>query len=234
MNAVGDVAGALKRTSVLQIVPQENPSGFDAIPATRVLAFRSEADLTRWLSAGGSPAINAVLYDTEDWQFTPVSEQQDPLTYATAFVKTARQHGLTPILAPAMDLSRVLAPGAASNSAGYLQVRLPAQMAQALAGGPGYIVVQSQSLERTPGTYAGLIRSAMAQVVSQDSQATVLGGISTNPTGGAVSSTELLQDLQLTSSLVAGYWLNVPTPGPACPDCGPANPSLGLQVLQSS
>jgi hypothetical protein len=234
MSAAGDVTGALRGTTVLEIVSQTQKVPFAGVPATPVLSFRSEAEFSGWLSSAGSSVIRTVLYDPEFWQFTPAAEQRDPLGYATQFVRAARQHGLTPILAPAMDLTRVLAPEAASNSAGYLQVHLPAKMAQALAGGSGYVVVQSQSLERTPAVYAALLRSAVAQIMGQNSQATVLGGLSTNPTGGPVSSDELLKDLQMTGSLVAGYWLNVPTPGPSCPSCGPPDPSLGLQLLQSS
>jgi hypothetical protein len=234
MSAAGDVASALKSANVLEITSQADPAAFAGIGAAPVLSFRSEADFIRWLARGGSTAIRAVIYDPESWQYTPPAEQRDPFTYASQFVSSARQHGLTPILAPGLDLIRVLAPQAASNSEGYLQLRVPARMAQALAGGSGYIVIQSQSLERSPAEYASLLRSAVAQVDAANSRVTVLGGISTNPTGGPVTSAQLVEDLHLTRSLVAGYWLNVPTPGPTCPGCGPPDPSLGLQLLRSA
>jgi hypothetical protein len=231
ISAVGDPAVALRNSSVLEIVGQAQ-STFASVPATPVVSFRSVSSLLAWLSTTNAPGqIRAVLYDPESWQFTPAAQQQDPAHYAQQFVQAARQHGLIPILAPGMDLSKVLAPSASTNSSGYLQVRLPAAMAQALSGGTGYVVIQSQSLERSPAEYLSVVQAAVAQIASQDAQIKVLGVLSTNPSGGPVTAQELLTDVQLTRGLVAGYWLNVPGAGPSCPSCGPTDPSLGLQVL---
>lgn len=231
MSAVGNPAAALRNSTVLELVGQAK-STFDTVPATPVLAFRSVASLLAWLSTTNAPGqIKAVLYDTEFWPFTPAAEQQDPRDYARKFVEAARQHGLIPILAPGMDLSKVLAPSASTDSSGYLQVQLPAAMAQALAGGLGYVVIQSQSLERSPAEFLSVVQRAVTQIASQNAQIKVLGGLSTNPPGGPVTAEELLSDAQLTRGLVAGYWLNVPAAGPTCPGCGPTDPSLGVQVL---
>jgi hypothetical protein len=231
MSAVGDPTAALRNSTLLEIVG-ETQSTLHTVPATPVVSFRSVSSLLAWLSTTNAPGqIRAVLYDPESWQFTPAAEQQDPAHYAQQFVQAARQHGLIPILAPGMDLSKVLAPSASTNSSGYLQVRLPAAMAQALSGGTGYVVIQSQSLERSPAEYLSVVQGAVAQIASQNAQIKVLGGLSTNPSGGAVTAQELLTDVQLTRGLVAGYWLNVPGAGPSCPSCGPTDPGLGLQVL---
>jgi hypothetical protein len=233
MSAVGAVETALRSSTVLEI-EGDSRTLFDALPATPVLSFRSEAMFTQWLSSpDNSGDIRAVLYDPEAWQFTPAAEQQDPAVYARQFVVAAREHGLLPILAPGMDLTKVLAPASTSNADGYLKMQLPAQMGQALDGGPGYVVVQAQSLERSLEQYVALVQSAVRQIRSQNSQATVLAGISTNPSGGPVSAQQLFGTTQLTRGLVAGYWLNVPGPGPSCPACGPTNASLGLQVLEA-
>ena len=234
MSAVGDPAAALRNSTVLEIVG-DTQTTFDTLPAIPVLSFRSVASLLAWLATPNAPRqIKAVLYDPEFWQFTPAAEQQDPLNYARQFVQAARLHGLIPILAPGMDLSKVLAPSASTDSTGYLQARLPASMAQALSGGAGYVEIQSQSLERSPSTYLSVVRAAVTQIGSQNLQVKVLAGLSTNPPGGPVVAQQLLSDVQVTRGIVAGYWLNVPTAGPSCPTCGPTDPSLGVQVLMGA
>lgn len=231
MSAVGDPAAALRNSTVLEIV-SDTQSTAGTVPAIPVRSFRSVASLLVWLSTPNAPGqVKAVLYDPEFWQFTPAAEQQDPRDYARQFVQAARQHGLIPILAPGMDLSKVLAPAASTDSSGYLQVRLPAAMAQALAGGAGYVVVQSQSLERSSAEFLSVLQGAVTQIGSQNAQIKVLGGLSTNPPGGPVTAAELLNDVQLTRRLVSGYWLNFPAAGPSCPNCGPTDPGLGVQIL---
>jgi hypothetical protein len=234
MSVVGDPAASLGGSTLLEIVGQAE-STFATVPATSVRSFRSVVALMQWLSSTSTTGqVKAVLYDPEFWPFTPALEQQDPGNYARQFVQAARQHALIPVLAPGMDLSKVLAPAASSDASGYLQVQLPAEMAQALAGGVGYVVIQSQSLERSPAEYLSVVQAAVAQIAKQSSQIQVLAGLSTNPPGGPVTAGELLSDVHLTGGLVAGYWLNVPVAGPSCPGCGPTNPGLGLQVLASA
>jgi hypothetical protein len=233
MSAVGGVETALQHTTVLEIEGVTRTL-FDALPATPVLSFRSYATFSQWMSSPNTSGdIRAALYDPEAWQFTPPAEQQDPGGYARLFVVAARARGLLPILAPGMDLAKTLAPGSTTNASSYLTAQLPAKMAQALDGGTGYVVVQAQSLERSPPQYLALVQSAVKQIRSQNSQATVLAGISTNPSGGPVSGQQLLDATQLTRALIDGYWLNVPTPGADCPACGPTNAALGLHVLEA-
>jgi hypothetical protein len=233
MSGVGDAAAALGGSTLLEIVGQAETT-FSTVPATSVRSFRSIAALMQWLSSTSAPGqVKAVLYDPEFWPFTPAVEQQNPRDYARQFVQAARQHALIPILAPGMDLSKVLAPAASSDASGYLQVQLPEEMAQALAGGVGYVVIQSQSLERSPAEYLSVVQAGVAQIASPGSQIQVLAGLSTNPPGGPVTAGELLSDMHLTRGLVAGYWLNVPVAGASCPGCGPTNPGLGLQILAS-
>lgn len=232
MDAIGSVDAVLRSATVLEIEGTTHTLAA-GVPATPVQSFRNDASFEQWLSAGSYGDVKAVLYDPESWSYTPVAEQQNVATYARQFVVAARQHGLIPILAPGMDLTKVLAPGSASDASGYLQLQLPAAMGQALAGGPGYDVIQAQSLERTPQEYLTVVQAAAAQVRSQNPDAMVLAGISTNPAGGPVTEAELADDVQVTRSLVGGYWLNVPQPGSSCPGCGSSDPSLGVQLLNA-
>lgn len=227
----GGLAGTLRRGRVLEI---QGPGGgwFALSGALDVRSFRSLGALQGWLDSGNLGAVKAVIYDPEHWSFTPAAEQRDPAGSARAFVKAARAHALVPILAPGLDLAEVLSPRAGSTAGGYLSARLPAEMAQALLGGTGYIDIQAQSLERSTSAYSALIETALTQIHTVDPAATVLAGLSTNPPGGAVGADQLLAAVNSTASLVAGYWLNVPGRGASCPSCGPPDPGLASQLLE--
>ncbi len=231
MAAITSVGAVLRGDNVLEIAGSTGAS-FPGVKATTVMAFRSFLALEAWLQGASAPGtVRAVVYDPESWTFTPLAEQQNVGSYARQFVAAARLHGLIPILAPGLDLSRVLSPGSGSVSSGYLMANIPEEMGAALAGGTGYVEIQAQSLERVAGPYTSLVSDAAKAVLSRDPQATVLAGLSTNPSGGPVSLAEILADIKETRSLVTGYWLNVPGVGTSCPDCAPPDPSLGAAVL---
>ncbi|HXZ99324.1 MAG TPA: hypothetical protein VEK76_03150 [Candidatus Binatia bacterium] len=233
MSRYGDLSSWLAGDTVLEVVSQGATPvpGFAAQP---VVSFRSYQAFSAAVSSGAIPTwARLALLDLEHWTFTPLTEQENPSDYETVFVRLARSHGLTPILAPGLDLTQTLAPGSASPEAAFVALGLPAEAAQALAGGPGYIDLQAQSLEGSSTSYSSFVTEARAQVTSTDPSAVVLAGLSTNPSAGPVDLTELSSDVSATRSLVAGYWLNVPSPGAACPGCGPANPQLGALLLQA-
>jgi hypothetical protein len=51
-----------------------------------------------------------IIYDNENWQFTPVEEQQNPARYEKLAADLAHAHGLLFLTAPGVDLVTVLAP----------------------------------------------------------------------------------------------------------------------------
>ena len=61
----------------------------------------------------------------------------------------------------------------------------------------------------------------------------MLAGLSTNPPGAPVDSQQLTAVVEATQSMVDGYRLNIPGPGPRCPTCNNSRPDIAIQTLQS-
>ncbi len=192
--------------------------------ANIVVDARSLADLGQALSS--RPGF--VLFDIEDWRFTPVSEAADPagtLARAAADVSSTSSRL---IAAPALDLAKLI------GGKGPLQSKfLAAGIPGAAAKGAWGVDIQAQSLEGEPGVYSSFVKAAAAQIEAANPAARVFAGLSTNPSGRRVTAAELASDVAATRSTVYGYWLNVPSGGAACPSCGAAQPEILVQLLDS-
>jgi hypothetical protein len=94
------------------------------------------------------------------------------------------------------------------------------------------IELQAQSLERDTTFYAAFVRAATSQATAAHPGISVLAGLSTNPPGAPVDSQRLAAAVNATRSAVAGYWLNIPGPGPRCPACHPARPDIAIGALR--
>lgn len=214
---VGAKVGASKGPTIPTLVAASVPS--------------AEAALRR------EPPPAALIFDLEHWAFSPLAEQADPLKAEDQVVAAAaRDPSTILILAPALDLSQVLGgPDNISAASAYLKLNLAADAATALAHGvgEGYVEVQAQSLELNSSAYGDFVRAAVRQIVSADPSAKVLAGLSTSPPSGTPTLSELIADVRSTESLVQGYWLNVPRPGPHCPRCGAFDPGLGRSLLEA-
>jgi hypothetical protein len=200
------------------------------VPARLVITFTSATTLKQAVTAGQiPPGTYGVLYDPEVWSATPVAEQRDPVGAAASAAAVAHANGLRFIVTPALNLTTVLAPGgSAQRWRQFLSLNLAAQFAKVA----DIVEFQAQSLERDAATYATFVREAAAQAKAANPGVTVLAGLSTNPPGSAVSSANLVAAIAATSTLVTGYWLNIPSPGAQCPTCGPASPAVGIAALQ--
>lgn len=197
--------------------------------AHELVHFTALEQLERWLGSAegrtGRMSV-AVLYDPESWGRTPASEQARPAhSIALAGAAAARAH-IRLYVSPGLDLVSRLRPGT-PRSAAYLALGLAAAAARAGA----VVVVQAQSLEHDPKRYAAFVRSAAADARSVRRGATVLTGLSTNPSGPPVTLPELQRDVTATMGVTQGYWLNVPGRGAACPGCGLPRPDLGRELL---
>jgi hypothetical protein len=224
------VRAELRAAQVYEILqPGQQPlTGFAAKP---VVTFASAAALEDAVNGGQIPAgTYGVLYDPEAWSFTPAAEQRDPVLAATNAAAAAHGHGLRLIVTPALNLTTVLQPGSTQPR---WQQFLDLNLAGNLARVADVIELQAQSLERDPGTYAGFVKAAAAQVGAANPAVTVLAGLSTNPPGAPVSSQHLTAAIQATRSVVAGYWLNIPGQGPRCPTCNAPRADIAIQTLQA-
>jgi hypothetical protein len=199
--------------------------------AKPVVTFASATALENAVTAGQLPAgTYGVLYDPEAWSFTPVTEQWNPVQAATRAAAVAHAHGLRLIVAPALNLTKVLKPTSQEPRwREFLNLNLVGRLSRIA----DVVELQAQSLERDTATYTAFVRSASLQARAANPGITVLAGLSTNPPGAPVNSQHLTQAIQATQSLVDGYWLNIPGPGPRCPTCNAPRPNIAIQTLQT-
>lgn len=224
------VRGQLARSKIYEILrPGQAPlPGVEAVP---VVTFPAVAALDNALATGQLPAgTRAVLYDPEAWSFTPADEQRDPVRAAARAAQLAHARGLQLIVAPALNLTTVMAPdGSSPRWRRFLDLQLAAGIARVA----DIIELQAQSLERSPATYAAFVRQAAAQARGARPGVTVLAGLSTNPPGPVVRSQQLVAAIEASWQSVGGYWLNIPGRGPRCPTCNPPRPDVGIEALRA-
>ena len=218
----------LRRSHVYELLqPGQQP--LTAVTADLVVVFASATALQEAVTGGQLPAgTHGVLYDPEAWSFTPAAEQRDPVRAATRAAAVAHAHGLRFIVTPALNLTSVLNPG-------RTEPRWRQFLGLGLVGRLAYVAdaveLQAQSLERNTGTYTAFVQAAAAQATSANPRISVLAGLSANPPGAPVDSRNLMDAIAATRSMVDGYWLNIPGPGPRCPTCNPPRPDVAIQTL---
>jgi hypothetical protein len=189
---------------------------------------RKSTTVTDLRAADFTDATAAVLYDDEDWSLTPEAQQQDPAKYEAEGYRLSRAHGVVFIAAPAMDLVRVLDPdGSGSTVQRFLGLDLIGQAAR----DADVVDIQAQGLEGS-AQYASFVTAAARQARSANPDVKVLAGLSTNPSGRAISATVLAADADAVRGVVDGYWLNIPSSGTACPQCGTARPQTAVPWLE--
>jgi hypothetical protein len=224
------VRAKLQGSLVYEILqPGQQPLA--GVTAKPVVTFASATALEDAVTGGRLPAgTYGVLYDPEAWSFTPVAEKRDPVQAATRAAAVAHRHGLRLIVAPALNLTTVLAPGRRQPRwRAFLDLNLVAR----LAGVADVVEIQAQSLERDTATYAAFVQAATSQASAANPQVIMLAGLSTNPPGAPVDSHQLTAAIRATRSMVDGYWLNIPGRGPRCPTCNAPRPDIAIQTLHS-
>lgn len=223
------VRAGLARVRVCQLLgPGQQP--LPAMPAEPVLTCGSVPRLQQTISSDQLPnGAGAVLYDPEAWPFTPGQEQREPAAATARAAALAHRHGLRLIVAPALSLTQVLAPGGrAPRWRRFLGLGLAAATARAA----DVFEAQAQSLVRDTGSYERFVRAAAGQARAANPGIQVLAGLSTNPPGAPVTLSQLTAAVRATRQLVDGYWLNIPRPGRHCPACNPPRPDLGIALLR--
>jgi hypothetical protein len=192
------------------------------------LDTRSLQEIRLGVADGLSPRISMILYDPEHWSFTPLAQQLAVGPATTMAASIVHGAGRKLIVAPATNLAQVNAPGESTANAFIHTNDL-----ERVASNADWVEIQAQGLERNPGRYAAYINEALSQIRLANPSAVVYAGLSTNPSGSPVSAAELIEDVRLTSSTVSGYWLNIPSPGTACPRCGQPQPQIAIDLLES-
>jgi hypothetical protein len=225
-----EVRAGLDRSQVYEIL-QPGQLPLPGVSATLVVIFPAVAALDEALTGHRLPAgTRAVVYDPEAWSFTPADEQRDPVRGAARAARLAHAHGLQIIVAPALNLTTVLAPGrSAPRWRLFLDLRLAAKIAKVA----DILDLQAQSLERSTATYAHFVRAAAGQARTANPGVRLLAGLSTNPPGAVVDSQQLVTAIRASWPAMEGYWLNIPGRGPLCPACHSPRPDIGIEVLRA-
>jgi hypothetical protein len=221
------IAAGLERTRVYELVQLGQPplARAGAVPA---ITFSSAAALSEAVRRGLPDRTQAVLYDPEAWSFTPAAEQQDPVSATALAASAARSAGLQLIVAPALNLTSVLAPGSrVPRSELFLELGLAASLARHA----DVLELQAQSLERDTRSYAAFVTAAAAQARAARPGLGLLAGVSTNPPGPQVDAGQLVAAVRAVRSVVHGFWLNIPGSGPRCPTCNPIRPDIAVEAL---
>ncbi len=223
--AVSELSGKL----VYELIQPGQPP-LPGVVAEPVVTFTSATALESAVDAGQlPPGTFGVLYDPEAWAFTPVAEQQNPVQAATAAAAVAHAHGIRLIVAPALDLTTVLAKGGTGPDwRQFLDLDLVGRLAKVA----DVVELQAQSLEQDTSVYTAFVQAAAAQASAARPGIDLLAGLSTNPPGVPIEARQLTSAIQATRSLVDGYWLNVPAPGARCPACNAPRLDIAVQVLQ--
>lgn len=202
------------------------PSDLSGWHVTFALDTRSLAEIRNGVD-GLTSRISEILYDPEHWSYTPLTEQLNVGASTRQAASMAHAAGRQLIVAPATNLAQVSAPGTSAASS-FIQTDDLAKV----AASANMVEIQAQGLERNTSRYAAYIAQAVSQIRSANASATIYAGLSTNPSGGPVTASELISAVQATSSEVTGYWLNIPSPGTACPACAEPQPQLALDLFE--
>ncbi len=196
--------------------------------AVAVRSFTSYATLAAACESGSlEPGVGALLYDCEAWRFTPEEEQRDVGAFTEKAARLAHERGLLLIAAPAVDLTRVLAPGPERRYDAFLRLRIAAGS----AGPADAFVIQAQgSLLRLP-LFTKFVRDAARQARTANPRVLVFAGVSTNPSGQRVGAEDVARAIGATRALVDGYWMNVPQRSAYAPKVNDYRPDIAIEVF---
>lgn len=195
--------------STEKLVPQT--AGLHLVPTE---TFTSEASLVSAISEHKIKTdTKALLYDNEPWSLTPEDEQANPLAYYQKASSIA-------------------------HSAGYIFIATPVSKVDTkvdtrVAPYADILDIQSQYDQPIAEVYANHVLPIAKATRIANKKLIVLAGLSTNPSAGIPTTQQLTDDARAVSSDVQGYWLNIPSPGSACPKCNLPQPQIGIQLLSN-
>jgi len=201
------------------------PAEWEAIS---VRSFTSYASLERAVASDGiDPAVRAILYDCEAWDFTPEAEQRDHAGFTERAARLVHARGLTFITAPAVTLARLVSHPTKRRYDDFIAAGFAADAARHADA----YVIQAQGSERDVPRFAGFVERAARQARAANPRVTVLAGISTNPSGLRIAANDILRAITATRGIVDGYWFNIPRPSAYAPRVNEFRPDIALAVF---
>ena len=202
------------------------PPGWDA---TLALDANSLREVGQDVADAPADGATAILYDSENWSYTPLIEQETPAASIAHAASLAHSAGLQFIAAPAPDLMKVADPlGSGTEFDKYLAMDIPQAVA---ASGADVYVIQAQVLETNPAKFAAFVHECAVAARAVNPGIEILAALSTQPDGQNVTAAKLEQCVSLTQGDVAGYWMFIPSPGPWAPNTKEFLPGIARQVI---
>lgn len=223
------VAASRLKNDVIYLISGSPVPGYNIVPTIDV------QDVTKMASAISKRAayVKAVLYDDEDWSFTPVN-QIDSVAHVIASYQQASQlthsAGLELIGTPALDITNILKPVGPCGTESwqkYLCDDLPG-----IAGQYSDIIdIQAQSQIQNTSNFMGLIQQAASAASSANPNIITLAGLST--CAGRPTASQIATGAIESNPYVNGWWMNVPGQSAQSPNCGTPKPDLAIQAIDS-
>ncbi|MDH6108458.1 hypothetical protein P3T36_003898 [Kitasatospora sp. MAP12-15] len=204
------------------------PAGWSSTPTASFTSYT--ALRSAFAKHSLDPRIRAVLYDNEHWSLTPADEQADPAHYDQLAAELVHRNHLLFIAAPAPDLVNKLSPDTTTDKFGaFLGLGVLGQAARYA----DVLDIQAQGAENNPTLFASFVSAATAQARQANPHVKVLAGISTNPSGTAVTAATIDSAARTVRTAIDGYWLNDPAASAACPACAGPYPQTALTALRN-
>lgn len=195
------------------------------------VTYQSYQKIDEALADGTLPGnYKAVMYDNENWSFTPAVEQQHPDEYEHLVGDLLHRHGLLYITAPAADIVRASGTPIDNNTQ---DTYLSRNVAGGAAQYADVIDIQAQYLEPDLSKFTHFVTTAAAQARKANPKIKVYVGIATGPDGQSVTFDQLYGAYKTIRSIADGYWLNLSGKSTYCPNCVAPKPQLAAQLLQT-
>jgi hypothetical protein len=177
--------------------------------ATTAMSWANYDRFAAAIADGTIPqGVRAVMYDPEDWNHTPIREQQDPAVYMRAFARLAHEHGYLVILTPHPNLAAVQGAWCKQRVNETIQsAYLRCGFAGMAARYADVLDVQAQFLEGDVGAYRSLVMAAAAQARVANPRVVVLSHLST---AYALTPEVLYEAWASVSDVVDGHYLGAP------------------------
>jgi len=157
-----------------------------------------------------------VIFDNEDWQYTPQWEQRNQEKYEVLAALLAIQHGIVLIDTPSAKT--------------YVQI-LKEDVAAARHA--SVVEIQSQAQDRDPSLFVSNVVKAVAAIRKVNPTIPILAGLATDALGRPTTVQDMIEEYNGVKSYVQGFWLNANTwAPPRGKGCAPEGcPQIGRQFL---
>jgi hypothetical protein len=162
------------------------------------------------IAAGKLPAGTTILFDQENWKWTPPRERAHPDFYIKAAAQLAHANGIAII-------ETVYEPTMASEIA----------VEVAAAAYADVVAIQSQRTDEHPDQFTNYVAQSVAAIRFVSQTVPIMAGLATDAGGRPVTVSKMVREYDQTYAMVNYFWLNAdqwaPPTGRGCAPrgCGP-------------